>query len=227
MSYPFVPQPTLEGAARKGSRIPAAMLGVLAAGLVLVLPGQARADGYGHAEITLGLPHGAITVGRTWEDPPRQVVVEQVTHNYPEADDEAEADEDAIYEDEADEADVIIEKRRFCPRPKRVTIIERYEEEPVHVVRYVERPSCGPQVVVLRRPRVHVVHAGPTVIVAPRAGYHGGGWRSGGHGGGSYKYKNSGGSYGGGHRDLFPDDGGRPTRVRGVGHKLVQVGSHH
>lgn len=231
MSYPFVPQPSPTGVARQGSRFPAAMLGVLAAGLVLVLPGQARADGYGHAEITLGFPNGAITVGKTWEDHPRQVVVEQVTHKYPEADDEAEVDEGDYYEDEADEADVIIEKRIIRPRPKRVTIIERYEE-PVHVVRYVERPACEPNVVVYSRPRVHVVHASPTVIVAPRAVHHVGGWHGrghgghGSHGGGSYQYKQGGGSHGGSRRDLFPEDSGRPTRVRGVSHKMVQVGSH-
>lgn len=225
MSFTTLPQPALTGEARNGKRIPAAMLGVLAAGLVLALPGQARADGYGHAEITLGFPNGAVTVGKTWEDPPRRVVVEQVTHKYPEADDEAEMDDEAIYEDEADEADVIIEKRIIRPRPKRVTIIERYEE-PVHVVRYVERDECSPRVVVHSRPRVHVVHARPTVIVAPRAVHHVGRWHGGGHGGGSYKYKKGGGSRGGHHRDLFPEDGGRPTRVRGVGKQMVHVGSH-
>lgn len=229
MSDSTLRQPAPKGAAGRGARIPAAMLGMLAAGLALALPGQARADGYGHAEITFPLPHGSVTIGKTWEDPPRRVVVEKVVHKYPEADDEAEAelDEEAIYEDEADEADVIIEKRIVKQRPRKVTIIERYEE-PVHVVRYVERDACAPRVVVHSRPRVHVVHASPRVIIAPRAViHHGGGHRGGhghgGHGGGSWKYKGGGHGRGG---DLFPDDSGRPTRVRGVGRQMVQVGSH-
>ena len=54
-------------------------------GLLILAPGDAFAGG-GHAEITLGFPRGAITVGRTWEDAPREVVVERVTHKLPETD---------------------------------------------------------------------------------------------------------------------------------------------
>ena len=204
------------------------MLGVLAAGL-LALPGQARADSYGHAEISLGFPNGAVTVGRTWEDHPRQVVIEQVTHKYPEADDEADVEEDedeVAYDDRSDDADVVIERRIVRPAPRKVTIIERYVEpepcERVQVVRrvYVERPQCDRRdVVYYSRPTVRVVHGGPTVIVAPR----GRAWHGGGHGGGrgwhtGYREE--------GPRNLFPREGGRPVRTRGASHSMVQVGAH-
>src|SRR5687768_15439157 len=109
-------------------------------GLLALAPGMAAADrGYsaGHAEISLGFPNGAITVGRTWENSPREVVVERVTHKLPETDYGDEVYEEGyseadVYEDEAPE-EVIIEKRR--PRvAKKVTIIEQYDEP-----RYVER----------------------------------------------------------------------------------------
>ncbi len=40
---------------------------------------------YGHAQVTLGFPHGEVTVGHTWGDPPppRTVIVEEVTRRYP------------------------------------------------------------------------------------------------------------------------------------------------
>jgi hypothetical protein len=198
------------------------MLGALAAGL-LALPGKARADSYGHAEITLGFPNGAVTVGRTWDDHPRRVVVEEVTHKYPEADDEADVEyddeDDAAYESRSDEPDVVIEKRIVRPAPRKVTIIERYVEpepcERVRVIRkvYVDRPACGREVVYHRRPVVHVV-GGPTVIVAPgRGGHHGGrGWRS-------YDRHD-------GPRDLFREEGGRPGRWRGQSRPRVLVGAH-
>lgn len=243
MSYPFNPRPHVAGPhapaapgpTRRRSVLAAA--GLFAAGLLL-MPGQARADGYGHAEITLGFPHGAVTVGRTWEDHPRQVVVEEVTHKYPEADDEAsfdesEMDENAIYDEDSADPDLVIEKRIVRPRTRHVTVIERYEE-PVHVVRrvYVERPSCERQVVVYGRPAVHVYHASsPTVILAPgRPVYHGGGWRGSDHGGG---YRSDRGGHSESHnvgnqgpRNLFPEDHGRPMRERGVGHSMVQIGAH-
>lgn len=233
MSDSNLPQTAPEGARPGRSGVPAAMLGALAAGL-LALPGRARADSYGHAEITLGFPHGAVTVGRTWDDHPRQVVVEEVTHKYPEADDEADVDEgdDAVYDDRSDDPDVVIEKRIVRPAPRKVTIIERYvDPEPcdqVRVIRrvYVDPPACDRHdVVYYGRPVVHVVHGGPTVIVAPgHAGWHGRGY--GGGRGWHAGYRDDGGPRGGGPRNLFPEEGGRPVRMRGVGHSLVQVGAH-
>jgi hypothetical protein len=184
-------------------------------------------------------------VGRTWEEHPRQVVVEEVTHKYPEADDEAEADEDegAVYDNQSDEPDVVIEKRIVRPSPRKVTIIERYEDpEPcdhVRVIRrvYVDPPECDRHVVYYGRP-AHVVYGGSTVIVAHGGfGWHGGSHYQGGEGGhGRYSGYHDGGGYrdegGGSHREgprnLFPSDGGRPVRMRGVsgGHSLVQVGAH-
>ncbi len=236
MSYPLIPRPFAEGPAAQ-PRYGLAALGLLAAGL-LALPGKARADGYGHAEITLGFPHGAVTVGRTWEDHPRQVVVEEVTHKYPEADDEASYDEtrpdDEAYGEESDDPDIVIEKRIVRPHPRQVTIIERYEEpaacDRVHVVRkvYVERPSCDRQVVVYGRPAVRVYHAsGPTVIVNPgRTVYHGGGWHGDEHGGNRGGYSGSHNVGNQGPRNLFPEDQGRPMRARGVGQHMVQIGAH-
>jgi hypothetical protein len=220
-----------EGARKKAqARFPAMMLGAMAgAGILLWLPGQARADrdgiSYGHAEITLGFPHGQVTVGRTWDDHPRRVVVEEEVV--------AEAPERVIVEE------------RHCPPPPEVTVIERYPE-PVRVVRevYVERPSCGrPEVVVYGGGPRRVIYApARTVIVSPRGGgrYHdGGGFRhdhegyrerdrhgQGGRGGygDSGDHRNSGDhgrSDGGGHgyqggdkgpRDLFPQDHDRPAR---------------
>ncbi len=237
MSIPTLPYAAPQGSRPARSVVPAAMLGVVAAGL-LALPGQARADSYGHAEISLGFPHGAVTVGRTWDEHPRQVVVEEVTHKYPEADDEAEADEDndAVYDNQSDDPDVVIEKHIVRPAPRQVTVIERYEDpEPcdhVRVIRrvYVDPPACDRHVVYYGRP-ARVVYGGSTVIVA-----HGGfGWHGGGHEGGRGWHSVSrvvgGPRYGGGHRDggprnLFPEDGGRPVRMRGVSHSLVQVGAH-
>jgi hypothetical protein len=239
MSISTLPHAAPQGWRPVRSGAPAAMLGVLAAGL-LALPGQARADSYGHAEISLGFPNGAVTVGRTWDEHPRQVVVEEVTHKYPEADDEAEVDEDddAAYDDRSDDPDVVIEKHIVRPAPRHVTVIERYvEPEPcdhVRVIRrvYVDPPACERHVVYYGRP-AYVVHGGPTVVVA-----HGGfGWRR--HGGGyeggrgwhtGYRdeggSRNVGGPRDGGARNLFPAEGGRPVRMRGVGHSLVQVGAH-
>jgi hypothetical protein len=237
MSNSTLPYAAPQGWRPVRSGVPAVMLGVLAAGL-LALPGLARADSYGHAEISLGFPHGAVTVGRTWDEHPRQVVVEEVTHKYPEADDEAEADEDegAVYDNQSDDPDVVIEKRIVRPSPRKVTIIERYEDpEPcdhVRVIRrvYVDPPECDRHVVYYGRPS-HVVYGGSTVIVAHGGfGWHGGGHYRGGEGGhGRYSgYHDGGGSRSEGPRNLFPEDGGRPVRMRGVsgGHSLVQVGAH-
>lgn len=216
----------------------------LGMGLLILAPGAAFAGG-GHAEITLGFPRGAITVGRTWEDAPREVVVERVTHKLPETDydgavegeDEDIAEADAIEEDYAPEEQVIIEKRR--PRIARtVTIIERYEEpaycerERVSVVRkvYVE-PSCDRTEVVYRSSPQRVVYVpSRTVIVQssrnvhPVRGHGGGhhvrGYNGGGHHDGAIRVRDS------GPRNLFPEDGGRPMRSRGTQRNLVMVGGH-
>lgn len=219
----------------------------LGLGLLALVPGMAAADrGYssGHAEITLGFPNGAISVGRTWEHAPRQVVVERVTHKLPETDyddviEEGYSEAD-VYEDEAhEEEQVIIEKRR--PRvARKVTIIEQYEEP-----RYVERevvvrrvyvePPCPPTHVVVHHAPTRVVYApSRTVIVqSPRRVHevhvHGGGHglkkggahgHGHGHGGGSIKVQ-----HGHGSRDLFPGKSDRPMRSRGS-RNLVQVGGH-
>jgi hypothetical protein len=217
-----------EGAEKNAkARVPTYVLGaVVGVGLLLLLPGQAKADGYGHAEITLGFPNGQVTVGKTWDDHPREVVVEQVTHKYPDPDFDEDED-DVRYDGDADESDeVIIEKRVVRPRVKKVTIIERYVEAPVrcdreevNVVRrvYVEpRHSHRSNVVVYRAPQRVIYAPSRTVIVAP--GNHG--HHSRGSDGPSY---NRGG---GGPRNLFPEDSGRPVRTRGVQQRMVQVGGH-
>jgi hypothetical protein len=170
-----------------------------------------------------------VTVGKTWEDNPRQVVVEQVTHQFPETDG-YEDDERYGDDDEEESERVIIEKRVERPRVKKVTIIERYEE-PVHcepevtVVRkvYVERPSHHrSHVVVYRDAPQRVIYApSRTVIIAPRG--HGRGHHS-KHGGGSHHQVIDRGHHG--PRDLFPEDRGRSKRTRGVQQHLVQVGGH-
>jgi hypothetical protein len=239
MSIQTIPYQAPEGAGRSGTvRVPASVLGAVAGvGLLLLLPGQVRADGnsYGHAEITLGFPQGQVTVGKTWDDYPRQVVVEEVTHKLPAEEDWD--DEDAEYDEDADEPEhIIIEKRHHRPRVKKVTIIERYEEpvrcdREVSVVRkvYVERPSCErPEVVVYGRSPERVIYVpSRTVIVTSRGGR-----------GNRVEYRGNHGNHGGSHgdhrgyqsgnhgpRNLFPEDQGRPVRMRGVQQQLVQVGS--
>jgi hypothetical protein len=241
MSNHTIPYQAPEGAdGIRPARFPAYMLGAAAGfAFLFMLPGQARAD-YGHAEISLGFPNGSVTVGRTWDDHPRQVVVEEVTHKLPDPDFEYEDEDDARYDGDADEPDqVIIEKRIERPRVKKVTIIERYVE-PVHcepevnVVRrvYVEPRYCErPDVVVYRSSPRHVIHApSRTVIVASGHGHHGyrKSHRGGNHGGhrgdhGTRSYDR--GSHG--PRNLFPEASGRPVRARGVQQQhLVQVGGH-
>jgi hypothetical protein len=242
MSNHTIPYQSPEGAGgTRSARVPAYVLGAAAGfAFLFMLPGKARADSYGHAEISLGLPNGSVTVGRTWDDNPRQVVVEEVAHKLPDPDFEYEDDDDERYDGDADEPDqVIIEKRIERPRVKKVTIIERYVE-PVHcdrevnVVRrvYVEPRYCErPDVVVYRSSPRHVIHApSRTVIVASGHGHHGyrGGHRGGNHGGhrgnhGTRSYDR--GSHG--PRNLFPEASGRPVRARGVQQQhLVQVGGH-
>ena len=229
MSNHPIPSQAPEGAAKNGStKAPAYLLGALAgAGLLLLLPGQARADGYGHAEITLGFPHGQVTVGKTWDDNPRRVVVEEVTHKVPDPDFEYddEKDGEAAYDGDADEPDVVIEKRVRRPRVRHVTVIERYEE-PVRcdrevVVRhvYVEPRYCErPNVVIYRNPSPRVIYApSRTVIVAPGRGGSRHVERHGDYGTRSY-------DRGGGPRNLFPEDSGRPARTRGVQQRMVKVG---
>lgn len=228
MSNFTIPYQAPEGAGKNATaRIPTYVLGaVVGVGLLLLLPGQAKADGYGHAEITLGFPNGQVTVGKTWDDHPREVVVEQVTHQYPDPDFDEDED-DVRYDGDADpdETDhVIIEKRVVRPRFKKVTIIERYEE-PVHcdrevrVVRKVYREprhSHRSNVVVYRQAPQRVIYApSRTVIVAPKG--HGRHHR--GSDGPSYHH-------GGGPRNLFPVDSGRPVRTRGVQQRMVKVGGH-
>jgi uncharacterized membrane protein YgcG len=253
MSSRTIPYPAPEGAGKNAhSRFPATMLGAMAGvGLLLSLPGQARADrggfSYGHAEITLGFPNGQVTLGKTWDDDARQVVVEERPY----------AEDDVVH-------DPVIVERQYCPPPvEHVTIIDRYPE-PVHVVRqvYVDRPSCErPEVVVYRRSPERVIYApARTVIVAPRfnGGYHEGyrgeyhgehhgyshlyqggnggngnrndhGGKNGGQGGNGGGHSASGGGNGGGEShgyqggsqgppNLFPQDHGRPARARGVQH---------
>jgi hypothetical protein len=208
-------------------------LGLIAGiGLFIFLPDKARADhddeSYGHAEITLGFPNGQVTVGKTWENHPREVVVEEVTHRFPNDDDD---------EDDADQ--IIIEKHVKRPCPKKVVIIERYEEpaycDRSEVVRrvYVEPPCHRPEVVVYRQPE-RIIYApscrgrghayrgdgyqhgytpSNNVIIVPPSGgsYHR-------ESGGAYHYKSGGGTVGGGSgpRDLFPKETDRPMRQRGV-----------
>jgi hypothetical protein len=247
MSIQPTPHSAPVGAGKSGSvRIPASVLGAIAGvGLLFLSPGQARADrGYssGHAEITLGFPHGQVTVGKTWDDHP-PVVVEEVTHKLPADDDWDDEDEDQGYDEESDEPDhVIIEHREQRPCAKKVTIIEHRYAEPVHcdrevrVVRkvYLDRPACERSQVVVYGGPTRVIHApSRTVIVS-----HGnGGYRD--HDGfrgdrGTVRVENRGpvrvddrGGHGGdrGPRDLFPEDRGRPMRARGVQQHLVQVGA--
>ena len=153
-------------------------------GLLILLPGAAVADGYsyGSAELTLGFPNASVSVAKTWESRPREVIVERVTHKLPETDfDEEETEEyseaDVIEEDDAPEEQIIIEKRR--PRvARKVTIIERYEEPSyyereteVHRI-YVEPPCNRTEVVVHAAPRRVVYVPSPTVIVHSHRRHH-------------------------------------------------------
>ncbi|GEM_PF-2365344 len=240
MSNLTIPNQAPEGKGENGSaRFPAYMLGAAAGfAFLLLLPGHARADGYGHAEITLGFPNGQVTLGKTWDEHPREVVVEEVTHKLPDPEYDEE-DDDARYDGDADEPDrVIIEKEHHhCDR--HVTVVERYEEpshcdRDIHVIRrvYVE-PRCdrGPEVVVYHDRPQHMIYAPTrTVIVAPGGGYRqeGGFRQNGGYRrNDGYRVDHGTPSYdrgGGGPRNLFPEDSGRPMRTRGVQQHLVQVG---
>ena len=227
MSNFIIPYQAPEGAGKHAkARAPTYGLGaVVGVGLLLLLPGQAKAEGYGHAEISLGFPNGQVTVGKTWDDNPREVVVEQVTHQYPDPDFDEE-DDDVRYDGDADQSDeVIIEKRIVRPRVKKVTIIERYVEpvqcdREVSVVRrvYVEpRHSHRSNVVVYRQAPQRVIYA-PSRTVVVASGGHGHHYRGSSHGP-SYHH-------GGGPRNLFPADSHRPMRNRGAQQRLVHVGGH-
>jgi hypothetical protein len=233
MSAYTLPNPLPAGKEPTGTaRIPAALpsLGFAAAlGLLVFLPEQARADdySYGHAEITLGFPNGQVSLGRTWDDGPREVVVEKVTHKLPETDFDDEVgdgDEGAAYEeDEADEQ-VIIEKRRRARPVKKVTIIERYVEEPaeceqVNVVHryYVPRSHSHSEVVVYRPAPRRVVYVPSRHVVVHKS--HGRGY--------GHNVHVVGHGRGHGSRSLFPAEGGRQVRSRGVQRQMVSVGSHH
>jgi hypothetical protein len=219
------------------ARIPATPLGIVAGiGLLLMMPGQAKADrggsSYGHAEISLGFPNAQITVGKTWEDEQRHVIVEEVTHRYPEDDRdrdwdrERDRDDHEVDCDRAEPDHVIIEHRDRPEFRDKVVIIDRYEE-PVRcdreVVRrvYVQPRRHHSEVVVYRRPeRViyapsrHVYAPSHDVYVAPQG--HGPSGHVDERGPGRVEQRGS------GPRDLFPEDSGRPSRTRGVQHQVAQ-----
>ncbi len=217
-------------------------LGILAGiGLLLILPGYARADhnetSYGSAEITLGFPNGQVTVGKTWENHPREVVVEEVTHRYPQDDQqdwdresrerdhdherERDRNRDRDYDDDDDDGNqIIIEKHGHHNRHKQVVIIERYREpeycdrsEEVRRV-YVQPPCNRPEVIVYRQPE-RIIYAPQrygcapksSVIIVPSNQ-------------GSNEYHGNGNS---GPRNLFPENSNRPMRTRGVQHQVAMV----
>lgn len=234
MSLQTFPYQAPEGSGSSGgARVPASVLGAVAGvGLFLLLPGQTKADGgsYGHAEVTIGFPHGQVTVGKTWDDHPGRVVVEETAPRYPEAEDIDDEDEDCDRNDGVSDH-VIIEHRHHRHHVRRVTVIERHEEpaycdRDADVVRrvYVDPPAYRrPEVVVYRRAPERVIYApSRTVIVTPgeRHGYEGG--DRGGHGEyhGNGGYQNQGGNQG--PRNLFPPDQGRPMRSRGVQQHFAQ-----
>lgn len=241
------PHDPRHGSTRRQGKSLKGLGAVAGLGLLVLLPGAAVADGYsyGSAELTLGFPNATVSVGRTWESRPREVIVERVTHKLPETDFDEETEEYSeadVIEEDAPEEQIIIEKRR--PRvARKVTIIERYEEpsycERETVVRkvYVEPPCERTEVVVHAAPRRVVYVPSPTVVVhSPRRVHkvvhvHGGGHGHHGHHG--YRGHGHGGhGHGGaikvhqhGPRNLFPERGGRPMRSRGSS-KLVMVGAH-
>lgn len=241
----FQPHDHCRGSERRQGKTLKGLGAVAGLGLLILLPGAAVADGYsyGSAELTLGFPNATVSVGRTWESRPREVIVERVTHKLPETDFDEETEEYSeadVIEEDAPEEQIIIEKRR--PRvARKVTIIERYEEPSYYeretVVRkvYVEPPCDRTEVVVHAAPRRVVYVPSPTVIVhSPHrvhevvrvhGGGHGHAVRRGGHGHGGH------GGHGGairvhqqGPRNLFPEGGGRPMRTRGSS-KMVMVGA--
>lgn len=184
----------------------------LAAGLgaLLALAPQAEADNFNYYD-------------------QREVVVERVTHKYPDYEEREEDEpEMAVEEDEADEDEEVIIEKRVRPRRKKVVVIERYEEpvyvERVHVVRKVYVDPCPPrEVVVYHAPR-KVIYTSPRVIVRK----HGHGYGHGrGHGHGKRHHVSHEG-HGHGPRNLFPEGGSRPQRMRGV-QQVVAVGGkgHH
>ncbi len=218
-------------------------LGLLAGiGLLLMLPGYTRADhnetSYGSAEITLGFPNGQVTVGKTWENHPREVVVEEVTHRYPQ-DDQEEWDResrDRDYDDD-DDNQIIIEKHGHHKRHRKVVIIEHYQE-PAYCERheevrrvYVQPPCRRPEVIIYRQPeriiyspqRYGCAPSQSVIIVPSNQG------SSGSHGQGSTiiqapgtgEYHQNGNSR---PQNLFPENSERPMRTRGVQHQVALVG---
>lgn len=216
--------------------------GILAGiGFLLILPGQARADrdgsSYGHAEISLGFPNAQITLGKTWDDEPRHVIVEEETRRVPDEDRDRDWDRDRDRGDDWYDRDriepehVIIENHEPCERHDKVVVIHRYEE-PVRcdrgeVVRrvYVEPSRHRHDVVIYRRPdweshefSRHVYAPSHDVYVAPQ-----------GHGPYGHVEERGPGRVeqnGAGPRDLFPEDRGRPMRSRGVQHQVAQSGNY-
>ncbi len=166
------------------------------------LPLAAHADRnstYAHAEISIGIPNGQITLGHTWETGGRTVVVS----------------EERECERREDTRTVIIEKR--VEPPPRVIVVERREPEVV----VIEREYCPPperRVVVVREaPRRHV-----TVIRREREVVRH--YRR--HDGERHveRHDNRGGNYERHEsrpRELFGTTSPRPMRERGVQHIRV------
>ncbi len=240
MSYP-ANTPTYSfgeqsGPARKRTMSrPWAWLGVAAGvGVMLAAPGRASAQTvstYGHAEVTIGFPHGAVTVGRAWDDHPRPEVVEVI---HPECDPEPEV----VYRDDDQEPDpVVIERRHWHHHHRRVVVIERDQGgDPWCDRRVVEQRDYQPaydyprhEVVYERGPEREIYRPNHevTVVTRPEHGRNHGsviidnGNRSSNGNGNGGNHDNHGGSYGSGNHSngpvtLFPPDTGRPSRQRGV-----------
>lgn len=157
-----------------------------------------------HAEITVGTGNAEVRVGKTWETGGREVVVEKVTHEYPQRDHDDDDRDYGRHRDDDDEV-VIIEKRREPPR-KKVVIVEKYaepcERERVIVRRVYERPRCERERVIVKKEVRYVEGPSRTVIVGPPG--HVKKWKKKHH---EVDYR---------PRDLFEDDHGRPGRGRGV-----------
>lgn len=163
------------------------------------LPLAAHADGnytYAHAEVSIGIPNGQITLGHTWETGGRTVVVSE--------------------ERECERPSTVIIERREEP-PPRVIVVERREPEVV----VIEREQCPrPQ------RRVVVVHEAPrrdVTIIRRERDY---GRRHYRHDGDRYveRHDNRGGNYGRHEsrpRELFGTTSPRPMRDRGVQHIRV------
>ena len=138
-------------------------LPALAAGLGLLLsfPGQARADkgvrSSGHVEVTVGIPNGEVSVGKTWESGGNREATEREPSRH----------DVTIIEHRAEpvrcERGVVIERRyddeRDCPRREAVAYCPRQEQvvyEPARTInvdppRHIARDyrRCEPARVVI------------------------------------------------------------------------------